>query len=170
MELTETELVNACLLNDRKAQCLLYERYKRAMVTKAFRILNDYDLANDALQDAFVEVFRDLKNFKFQSTLGAWIKIIVLRNALKIQRFEAKFETFQDIHDQEIYFSDELTGEVLDKAIRSLPDACRAVFLLIEVEGFQHKEVAEMLEISEGTSKSQLNYAKKLLQKRLTFF
>jgi RNA polymerase sigma factor (sigma-70 family) len=64
-------------------------------------------------------------------------------------------------------FPDSLTGEILDKAIRNLPDGCRAVFSLIEIEGYSHKETAVLLQISEGTSKSQLYYAKKLLQEAL---
>jgi len=171
--MTDAELVDRCLRPDRAIDCraaqrLLFERYKRAMFTIAFRILNDYDHANDALQDAFVEVFRHLASFRFQSTLGAWIKTIVIRQALRKRQLEWRFETIDEqVHDQPIDVPDSLTGQELDAAIRSLPPGARTVFVLAEIEGYKHQEIAEMLNISEGTSKSQINYARKLLRKKL---
>lgn len=164
-ELTEIQLVERCLRQDRQAQRLLFERYKRAMFTKAFRMLNDADHAHDVLQDAFVEVFRDLARFRFESTLGAWIKTIVLHHALRKLKVENRWETLQEeYHDQAIEPPDHFTAVELDAAIRKLPEGCRAVFLLAEVEGFRHDEIAELLSITEGTSKSQLHYAKKKLR------
>lgn len=171
----EKDLVDRCRATEgqpadrRTAQRLLYERYKRAMFTTAFRILNDHDHANDALQDAFVEVFRNLDQFAFRSTLGAWIKTIVVRQALRKQQLEGRFVTLDEtVHDQPAPFRDTLTGAELDAVIRTLPDGARTIFLLVEVEGYPHKEVAEMLGVSEGTSKSQVSYAKKLLRQRLS--
>ncbi|WP_317167784.1 sigma-70 family RNA polymerase sigma factor [Spirosoma sp. KUDC1026] len=170
----ERDLVARCLfdgpLADRRlAQRQLFERYKRAMFTTAYRILNDYDHANDVLQDAFVDVFRSLGQFRFQSTLGAWIKIIVVRQALRKQQLEGRFLTLDEtMHDQPAPWRDTITGAELDAAIRTLPDGARTIFLLVEVEGYAHKEVAELLGVSEGTSKSQVSYAKKLLRKRLS--
>ena len=139
------------------------------MFTVAFRIINDYDQANDALQDAFVEVFRHLDQFAFRSTLGAWIKIIVVRQAIRKQQLEGRFLPLDPLlHDQAVSMDETLTGEELDVAIRSLPDGARAIFLLIVVEGYTYQEVAELLRISEGTAKSQVNYAKKLLRGRLS--
>lgn len=167
-DISERDLIDRCRANDRVAQRLLFERYKRAMFSTAFRIINDYDHANDVLQDAFVEVFRNLDQFAFRSTLGAWIKIIVVRQALRKQQLEGRFLTLDErTHDSPIAFRDNLTGLELDAAIRQLPDGARTVFLLIEVEGYTHKEVADLLGISEGTSKSQTSYAKKLLRQRL---
>ncbi|MGD2033414.1 MAG: RNA polymerase sigma factor [Bacteroidales bacterium] len=166
--LTEIEIVSGCLENNRKSQKMLFDRYKDAMYTIAFRILRDEDLASDALQEGFISVFESLKNFKGHSTLGAWIKTIMVRSTLRIlnQRFEtANFET--EFVDETITWDENLTGESLDKAIASLSPGYRSVFVLIEVEGYSHKEVAEMLNISEGTSKSQLSRAKKLLQEKL---
>lgn len=138
------------------------------MFSTAYRITNDYDNANDALQDAFVAVFRSLNQFTFQSTLGAWIKTIVVRNAIRKQQLESRFIGIDEtIHDQPIPLPEGLTGAELNAVIRTLPDGARTVFLLIEVEGYAHKEVAEMLSIAEGTSKSQLNYARRILRQRL---
>ena len=169
----ETNLVERCqsvdLLVRRTAQRELYERYKRAMFSTAYRITNDYDHANDALQDAFVDVFRSLGQFAFRSALGGWIKTIVVRQAIRKQQLEGRFLTLDEaFHDQPAPFRDTLSGAELDAAIRTLPDGARTIFLLAEVEGYTHKEVAGMLGISEGTSKSQVSYARKLLRQRLS--
>ena len=174
----ERDLIERCLADDRlgaptadrrTAQRLLYERYKRAMFSTAYRITNDQDHANDVLQDAFVDVFRHLNQFAFRSTLGAWIKTIVVRQAIRKQQLEGRFMTLNEaIHDQPAPFRDTLTGAELDAAIRTLPDSARTIFLLAEVEGYTHKEIAGMLGLSEGTSKSQTSYAKKLLRQRLS--
>ena len=139
------------------------------MFTKVFRLLNDYEEANDALQEGFIEVFKNLKNFRFDSTLGAWIKTIMVRQAIRRQTILCKFESFDaQIHEVVFDAPDSFTAQELDEAIRGLPEGCRTIFLLAEVEGYMHKEIAEMLQISEGTSKSQLSHAKKLLRKKLT--
>lgn len=167
-DIEEKELINGCLQQDRRYQRALYEKYKRALYTKAYRIVNNAEYAHDVLQEGFIEIFRDLKNFRQESSLGSWMKTIIIRKALLHCRTEKKIEEFDAAeHDQSVSWPDNLTGEYLDKAIRELPDGYRAVFLLIEVEGYSHKETAGMLGISEGTSKSQLYHAKKMLQKKL---
>ncbi len=171
-DISERVLIEGCLSPElpvrRAAQRTLFERYKRAMFSTAFRLLNDYDHANDALQDAFVDIFRSLNTFRFQSTPGAWMKTIVVRHALRKQQFEGRFISLDEsLHDQPVPELDTLTGQELEAAILALPAGARTVFLLIEVEGYSHREVSDMLQISEGTSKSQVSYAKKLLKKRL---
>lgn len=172
-DISERELVGQCLgeqtIERRAAQRTLYDRYKRAMYSTAYRITNDPDHAHDVLQDAFVEVFKSLSKFSFRSTLGAWIKTIVVRQAIRKQQLEGRFETIDEArHDQPATLPDTMTGAELDAAIRSLPDGARTIFLLVEVEGYMHHEVATMLGIAEGTSKSQVSYAKKLLRQRLS--
>jgi RNA polymerase sigma-70 factor (ECF subfamily) len=164
----EEKLVEACLRNDRVAQKELYDKYKTAMYTTALRITGNSDSAHDALQEAFIAVFENMGSFKFASTLGAWIKTIVIRKALSIIKLEINYESLDKAEKMECTSWDgDFTAHDLEKAIESLPDGARAVFLLVEVEGYKHLEVAEMLNISEGTSKSQLNYSKKLLQRKL---
>ena len=166
--MTEAELIKACLANDRLAQRMLYERYSQAMYTIAYRMTGDFDLANDVLQEAFLKVFRNLGSFRAESTLGAWIKTIVVRTALSKLRRRPKFEPLENHHLRgAVDWGHRLDAEYLEKAIRALPDGYRAVFVLIEVEGYSHKEVAEMLGISVGTSKSQLFYAKKRLREMI---
>ena len=135
------------------------------MYSSAYRIVNDYDLASDALQEAFIQVFRDLKQFRFQSSLGSWIKTIVVHTSLKTIKKQKSLK-FTELPDniKLVSWEEPLKGEYLEKAILSLPSGYRVIFLLVEVEGYKHREVAEMLSISEGTSKSQLFHAKKYLK------
>jgi RNA polymerase sigma factor (sigma-70 family) len=166
--MTESELIQACLRNERLAQKELYERYCKAMYTLAYRITNDFELANDVLQDAFIKVFKNLSKFRQESTLGAWIKTIVVRTALSKIKKEPLTESLEPRHIKEnINWGHRIDAEYLEKAIKALPDGYRVVFSLIEIEGYTHKEVAELLGISIGTSKSQLFYAKKRLRKTI---
>lgn len=161
-------IIEGCKQNRRKSQKALYEKYCDAMYSTAYRILNNSDDAHDVLQEAFIAVFKYIGGFRGDSTIGLWIKTIVVRKALKSLR-DLKY--FDDYHEngQEIPvdFLDDLSGEYLEQLILALPKGYRTVFLLIEVEGYNHREVAEMLDISEGTSKSQLSRAKKMLRRKV---
>lgn len=152
------------------AQRELFLSYKDAMFSVLYRLLGNIEEAEEALQDGFVKVFKSLSSFQSKSTLGAWMKTIFVREALqrlrKVQPLSNEEEKVVNV--ESITFDDSLTGEVLEKAILSLEDGFRSVFLLIEVEGYKHREVADMLQISEGTSKSQLSRAKKKLKTLLS--
>ncbi|HMN89213.1 MAG TPA: RNA polymerase sigma factor [Saprospiraceae bacterium] len=165
LSMTDTELIEACIANDRLAQKALYDKYSRAMYTTAYRMTNDFELAEDVLQEAFIKVFRHLAGFRQEATLGAWIKTIVVRTALSHIKKGIRTESLEAHHTQELLdWGQHLDAEYLEKAIQQLPEGYRAVFVLIEVEGYSHKEVADMLNISIGTSKSQLFHAKKRLR------
>lgn len=169
ISMSEAELIEACIANDRLAQKALYEKYSRAMYTTAYRITNDFELAEDVLQEAFIKVFRHIQGFRQESTLGAWIKTIVIRTALSHIKKQPNTEELDQNHLKDLVdWGDYLEAEYLEKAIHELPEGYRAVFVLIEVEGYSHKEVAEMLGISIGTSKSQLFHAKKRLRESIT--
>ena len=161
----ELELLEGCINGDRLAQKALYEKYCKAMYTVAYRITNDFETAQDVLQEGFVKVFKNIDRFRRESTLGAWIKTIIVRTALSHIRKEVKHESLEPYHTQDLIdWGNHLDTEYLEKAIQSLPEGYRAVFVLIEIEGYAHREVAKMLGISEGTSKSQLYYAKRKLR------
>lgn len=172
IKMTEAELIKACLANNSLAQKELYNRYKKAMYTLAYRVTGDFESANDVLQDAFLKIFKNLASFRGESTLGAWIKTIVVRTAYsKLRKNKIYFEDLDKVNvNKHVDWGDYLAVEYLEKAIKSLPDGYRAVFTLIEVEGYSHKEVAAMLDISVGTSKSQLFYAKRKLREMLKGF
>ncbi|MFZ4401021.1 MAG: RNA polymerase sigma factor [Bacteroidales bacterium] len=164
----ELELLEGCINKDRLKQKKLYYKYCDAMFTLAYRILNDRDEANDVLQDAFIQVFQKIEQFRRQSSLGAWIKTIVVRTAIKYFKSNQIFDSFQqEKHDSAQINPNEIDGKILEKLILSLPDGYRTIFILVEVEGYKHREIAEILKISEGTSKSQLFNAKKMLKLKL---
>jgi RNA polymerase sigma factor (sigma-70 family) len=165
----EQSLITACLAHDRLAQKTLYDRYKRAMYTLAYRITGNFETANEVLQDGFLQVFRSLPNFRNESTLGAWIKTIMVRTAYKRLKTNILLEEIPPQYENEnIDWGHTSDAEYLEKAIQSLPEGFRTVFTLIEIEGYTHRETSELLGISEGTSKSQLFYAKKKLREILT--
>lgn len=168
--MTEQQLIEQCIRGERSAQHRLYERYCKAMYTTAYRISGDFDTAGEVLQDAFLQVFRHLGDFEGRSTLGAWIKAIVVRTALrKIERRKPAFLELPTQYAEEnaAWGSAVFDTDYLERAIQSLPEGARAVFVLAEVEGYAHREIADMLGISEGTSKSQLHSAKKRLREIL---
>ena len=167
--MSERELISGCLAQQRLAQHALYEQYKRAMYTLAWRITNDWGLAAEVLQDAFLLVFHHIGDFQGRSTLGAWIKTIVVRTAIRKAKYRpAAFEELDCRHDQDtIDWGHTLDTDYLEQAIQALPEGYRAVFVLAEVEGFSHKEIGALLGIAEGTSKSQLFSAKKRLREQL---
>jgi RNA polymerase sigma-70 factor (ECF subfamily) len=168
ISMTEAELIDGCLEQDRLAQKTLYDRYSQAMFTIAYRITNDYEMAADVLQEGFLKVFMNMHQFRRESTLGAWIKTIVIRTALSKIKKRIIFEPLEPSHTNGwVDWGTRLDTEYLEKAIQNLPEGYRAVFVLIEIEGYSHKEVGEMLNISVGTSKSQLFYAKKKLREAL---
>jgi RNA polymerase sigma-70 factor (ECF subfamily) len=162
------ELIEKVIANDRKAQFQLFELTKRLVYSLAFRILNDEDEAHDVLQETYVEVFQNLKKLTHPEALVGWMKTIAVRKAIKKSKKKIHFEPLEQA-DQEVgaELNAWFDAELLDQAIRNLPAGSRAVFMLITVEGYSHQECAKMLGISESTSKSQLNYAKGLLKKRL---
>ncbi|MEM9832019.1 MAG: RNA polymerase sigma factor [Bacteroidota bacterium] len=166
--MTDQQLVEGCRQGDRCAQRQLFEQYQRPMYSTIYRITNDEDDAHDVLQEGFIQVFKDIKQFRGIGALGGWIKTIMVRKALRKIQHEKRYEPLLPDSDiTPVVWPTDLSGEVLDQAIREIPARCRAVFLLIEVEGYAHREVADMLSISEGTSKSQLHYAKQLLRTKL---
>lgn len=167
----DQQLVEACARKEYRAQKQLYDKYKDAMFTIAYRIVNSADTANDVLQDAFIQVFRDIASFRGDSTPGAWIKTIVVRSALRKLRDIQKYEPESDstfTGNEMVEWPAWINAHDLETAILALPEHYRVVFLLIEVEGYTHREVAGMLGIPEGTSKIKLFRAKQQLRKLLT--
>jgi RNA polymerase sigma factor (sigma-70 family) len=164
----ESLLIEGCLMNDRLIQKKLYDKYSKAMFNIIYKMINDYDEANDILQEAFIQVFLKIAQFRKESTLGAWIKIIVIRTTLKHIRESKKFETLESVshklYDIEL---ENIDNEAIEKLYYALPHGVRTIFNLVEIEGYKHKEVAGMLGITVGTSKSQLFKAKRILKEKL---
>lgn len=161
-------IIEGCRKQKRDSQKALYDLYCDAMFTIAFRIVNNSHDSHDVLQETFIEVFKHIKSFRNESSIGAWIKTIIVRKALKKLK-ELKFVDNFGENGVEIPldYLDDLSGEYLEQLILSLPEGFRTVFLLFEVEGYSHQEIAEMLNISQNTSKSQLSRAKKALRMKI---
>ena len=154
---------------DKKAQKELFDKYSRMIFTTIYRIINDYDTANDILQETFIDVFTQINELKNADALKSWINRIAVRKSVRYMQQTKTIDTIDDYPDiKSTDWNGDFIGEDLQKAIASLSDKNRMVFVLVEVEGYKHREVAEMMRISEGTSKSQLNYAKKLLRLKLS--
>lgn len=170
--LSEQELIKGCVKGDRAAQKALYERYCRKMMVVCQRYAKSTQEAEDALQEGFLKVFASLKSFRGDARLDTWITRIMINTALNAQRQKLYLLPMVDItevhlpEDEEISLAAFNLSELI-AMIQSLPDGCRLVFNLFAIEGYNHKEIAGMLGISEGTSKSQYSRAKSLLKVKL---
>ncbi|MCB0840320.1 MAG: RNA polymerase sigma factor [Bacteroidetes bacterium] len=167
------QLLERCKQGDRIAQFELYKRYTKAMYNVAVRITRDVMEAEDVLQEAFVRAFRNLHSFKGDSTFGAWLKRIVINTSINhLKRKKADFVAIEDVKldeyepQPESFSSSKQTKRIHD-AIMKLPEGYRVVFSLYLIEGYDHKEIGKILNISEATSKSQYSRAKKKLRNML---
>lgn len=169
--LSEQELIDGSRRNERSFQKALYERYCRKMMVVCMRYSRTTGEAEDILQDGFIKVFQGIKDFRQQSKLETWITRIMVNTALNFQRKKLYLFPMVDVQDldlpeNEISISSIHFSQLLEM-IQSLPQGCQIVFNLFAIEGYNHKEIAEMLGISEGTSKSQYARARALLQEKL---
>lgn len=173
MEQTKQDiLIKACINGDRSAQYALYKQYSRAMYNICYRITNDPDDAEDVLQEAFLSAFRNLQSFKGESSFGAWLKKIVVNSSInhvkKSRIIFIPLEGRDAGHEREVD-DNEIILEIdrIKEALQQLPDGFRTVLSLYLFEGYDHREIAAILGISESTSKSQYNRAKKRLKEIL---
>ena len=166
--MTEEELVNQCKRQEPLAQKKLYETYYSEMKRLVMRYIKDHDDVFDCLSKGFYATLTKIDQFNYQGegSLGAWIRRIMINESLT--RLRAYKKNLFVINDdpagvQEVSFVD-VDVSHLYAAIRKLPDGSRAVFNLVAIEGYSHKETAELLKISESTSRSQLVYARNILK------
>jgi RNA polymerase sigma-70 factor (ECF subfamily) len=165
---SETEIIEGCLASDRAAQRLLYDQFKTRMYTLAYRITGNFDDANDVLQEGFLLVFGSLHTFKGEAKLSSWIHTIIARAAIRKIKERIYFEDIESTDTSAIIdLGTAIDIDYLEKAIANLPEGYRTIFTLYEIEGFKHREIAELMDISENTSKSQLFKAKKMLRETL---
>lgn len=170
---TDSELLDGCLRRDSKAQAALYHKYKGRFFGICRRYTQSKEEAEDIFQDAFVKVFSNLKELRSADQLSAWIRRVVVNVCID---YYHKRITFVDIAEvPEMAPADwqsdsviaRMNNQELLSLVNELPDGARMVFNLFVIDGYGHQEIARMLGISEGTSKSQLFFAKKLLKKKL---
>ncbi len=169
--LTEQELINGCRNADRVSQKALYDQYCRKMLVVCLRYSKTTAEAEDILQEAFVKVFNAIKDFRQESKLETWITRIMVNTALNVQRRKMYLYPMVDVEElelpeQEVSISGIHFSQLIEM-IQSLPQGCQIVFNMFAIEGYSHKEIADQLGISEGTSKSQFARAKSLLQQKI---
>lgn len=168
----EKELIEECLKNDAKSQKKLYDLYAGKMYAICMRYAIHQEEARDFLQDGFVKVFRSLGAYSFKGSFEGWMKRIFVNTALEDIRRKGKLVLQENpdtshLHTDEWTVTEKLNMEVLLKAIQQLPDGYRTVFNLYVIDGYPHQEIANMLGISESTSKTQLRKARLALQEKL---
>lgn len=170
---THHELIEACLRNDRKAQQQLYQLYAKAMLNVGYRLLQNREDAEDALQEAFTDAFRRLSGFRFDSTFGAWLKRIVINRCINnLRKRKADIQYFEDMHlfankaDEEPEVSG-LSVERVKGAMQQLPSGSRIIFSLYLLEGYDHQEISEILNTTVSNSKIQYMRAKQRVKELL---
>ncbi|QCR21937.1 RNA polymerase sigma factor [Pontibacter sp. SGAir0037] len=170
--MTEAELIAGCRKADSKAQKFLYERFASPMYGVCMRYLKNEMDAEEALLNGFMKIYQNIGRFEAKGSFEGWVRRIMVNEALGfLRKKEPMHMAIDDSHIQVAGTGtadhDINEGELLE-LLRTLPAGYRAVFNLYAIEGFSHKEIADMLDITEGTSKSQLSKARAMLQKRLT--
>jgi RNA polymerase sigma factor (sigma-70 family) len=168
----ERKLIEECLKQKPRAQEELYKTYTNRMYAICMRYADNPDTAKDLLQEGFVRVFRALDRFRFEGSFEGWMKRIFINNCIEYYRSHKSDPWVSDVDEAvgleaEDHTISNLGLEELMKAIQSLPTGYRTVFNLFAVEGYTHREIAEQLQISENTSKTQLLKARNMLQRIL---
>lgn len=166
-------LINECRRGSRRAQFRLYELYSKAMFNTAYRITGNREEAEDMLQEAFSDCFRNIGSYRTDSTFGAWLKSIVINRCIsRLRKREAELVYIDDYSQHEL--KEEEPDEVnwpdpatIARAVESLPEGYRVVFSLYMLEGYDHTEISQIMNISESTSKTQYMRAKEKLKKIL---
>lgn len=171
MKENEENIIERCLAGDIKAQFLLYKQYSKAMYNTAIRFLNNRMDTEDILQESFVTAFENIHKLENSRAFGGWLRRIVVNNCINFLRTKKIY--FEEITDRNVSAEDEegsvITVEpaVIHDAIKQLPDGARTILVLYSLEGYNHREIAEMLSIAESTSRTQYRRALAILNKNL---
>ncbi|MBL7923776.1 MAG: RNA polymerase sigma factor [Bacteroidia bacterium] len=164
--MTDEQLVEAILRQDASAQRLLYDRYARRMFGVCLRYAKGREEAEDLLQEGFIKVFQKISSFKAQGSLEGWIRRVMVNTALDYLRQQKLVWTeLDEINDpgEDPSIGEQLGAREILVLVQKLPAGFRTIFNLYAIEGFSHREIAGMLDISEGTSKSQYSRARSQL-------
>lgn len=169
----QRHLIEKCKNNDSRAQMQLYDQYCKAMFTTAYNFVKEDDIAQDVMQEAFIKAFKRIDSFTGEATFGAWLKRIVINQSLDWLK-KQKIQTVE-LHEDVVYMQDDSGWEIdkevkvsaIYKCIETLPQKCKNVVKLYLLEGYDHQEVAQILDISEVASRSQLSRGKSKLKELL---
>lgn len=169
IHISEIKLIKLVAKKDRLAQKFLFDLYAPKMLSTCRQYIKDIHEAEDVMLCAFMKVFHKIDCFKGDGSFEGWIRKIMIRECLSFLRSQKEIVYTDDINVSKIAdeFSEIDVSNDYQKLIDDLPKGCKYIFILYVIEGYKHSEIAEMLNISVGTSKSQLAYAKKLLKQKI---
>ena len=166
--------IKQCIQNDKGGQLKIYQLFSPVLYGICLKYMKNEDDAKDVFQESFIIAFQKIHQYKFEGSFEGWLKRIFINKLIETLNKKKKESFFLDIFDPETDFVEEddlevstIPQEKLLEYIQDLPDQYRLVFNLYVFEKMKHREIAEQLKISEGTSKSNLNRARKILQKRI---
>lgn len=164
------QLIERCKRNDRQAQSELYKRFGSKLFPVCLKYSRNYVEAEDNLQDAYITIFKKITQFKKTGSLEGWMKRIVINTALQRYRSTSVFDIVNEDQIKEVTVEvddDDMSIDYLLNIIQNLPDRYRLVFNLYALDDYSHKEIADMLNITTGTSKSNLARARLILRDKI---
>lgn len=166
------QLIENCKINDTKAQSELYKLFSSKLFSVCLKYSRNYAEAEDNLQDAFVTIFKKIGQYKSKGSFEGWLKRITINTALQCYRTQGVFDIVNDHLREDVAITiedeDNISLDYLLKIIQELPDRYRLVFNLYVMDGYSHQDIAEMLKITTGTSKSNLARARQILKDKIT--
>lgn len=167
----ETRLITRAANNNRDAQEELYRKYSGKMLSVCRMYIKDLHQAEEVMLNGFFKVFKHISSFKNDGSFEGWIRKIMIREAISFLRSKKDIEFPEEIPETEVHSFNNINSEIevehIQQLIDSLPEGYKVVFVMYAIEGYKHSEIAEILGITEGTSKSQLSKARKMLQQKL---
>jgi RNA polymerase sigma-70 factor (ECF subfamily) len=166
----ENEIIQLAIENNRSAQQKIYTKFSSKMLSVCRQYIKDIHQAEDIMITAFMKVFVNLKNFENKGSFEGWIRRIMVNECISHIRVQKKVNFLEDEHYSEDSFNNiesQFSIEDIQFLIDSLPDGYKMIFNLYAIEGYKHQEIASMLGINEGTSKSQLSHARKILKEQI---
>ena len=166
----EKELIEFAVANNRHAQQQIYSRFSPKMLGVCRQYIKDLQLAEDVMITSFMKVFTNLNRFEHKGSFEGWIRRIMINECISYIRVQKKVKFIEDENFVEDSFSatdSQFSVDDIQLLIDNLPEGYKMVFNLYCIEGFKHQEIASMLGINEGTSKSQLSHARKILQEQV---
>lgn len=167
----EKELIQLAVENNRHAQQKIYSKFSPKMLSVCRQYIKDVQQAEDIMITAFMKVFTNLKNFEHKGSFEGWIRRTMINECISFIRVQKQVQFIEDENYFEESFNNiesQFSIEDIQFLIDNLPEGYKMVFNLYVIEGFKHQEIAKMLNINEGTSKSQLSHARKTLQEQIT--
>lgn len=167
----ETKIIKLAVENNRQAQQQIYSRFSPKMLSVCRQYVKDIQLAEDVMITAFMKAFTNLSKFEHKGSFEGWIRRIMVNECISYLRVQKKVKFAEDEFFTEESFNEidsQFTIDQIQFLIDALPDGYKMVFNLYAIEGYKHNEIAKMLGINEGTSKSQLSHARKMLQTQIT--